>query len=90
MTLSSSKGQRRQALKEFGRVEEHRCRAVRPDVPQLQQHLPVAARLGARSLNAYARYEQGRTTPSVQKLSELLSAVVPDWDFVLIESRTRG
>jgi Helix-turn-helix domain len=50
----------------------------------------VAARLGARSLNAYARYEQGRTTPSVQKLSELLSAVVPDRDFVLVESRTRG
>jgi predicted RNase H-like HicB family nuclease len=50
----------------------------------------VAARLGARSLNAYARYEQGRTTPSVQKLSELLSAVVPDRDFVLVESRARG
>ena len=47
----------------------------------------VSARLGARSLNAYARYEQGRTTPSVQKLSELLSAVVPDRDFVLVESR---
>ena len=50
----------------------------------------VAARLGARSLNAYARYEQGRTAPSVQKLSELLSAVVPDRDFVLVESRARG
>ncbi len=50
----------------------------------------VAARLGARSLNAYARYEQGRTTPSVQKLSDLLSAVVPDRDFVLVESRSRG
>lgn len=47
----------------------------------------VAVRLGARSLNAYARYEQGRTTPSMQKLSELLSAVVPDRDFVLVESR---
>jgi predicted transcriptional regulator len=50
----------------------------------------VASRLGAKSLNAYARYEQGRTTPSVQKLSELLSAVVPDRDFVLAESRARG
>ena len=48
----------------------------------------VAAKLGARSLNAYARYEQGRTTPSVQKLSDLLPAVVPDRDFVLVESRT--
>jgi ribosome-binding protein aMBF1 (putative translation factor) len=49
----------------------------------------IAARLGARSLNAYARYEQGRMKPSVQKLSELLSAVVPDRDFVLVESPTR-
>jgi len=50
----------------------------------------VSARLGAKSLNAYARYEQGRTTPSVQKLSDLLSAVVPNRDFVLVESRARG
>jgi predicted RNase H-like HicB family nuclease len=47
----------------------------------------VAARLGARSLNAYARYEQGRATPSVEKLSQLLSAVIPGRDFVLVESR---
>jgi len=33
---------------------------------------------------------QGRTTPSVQKLWDLLSAVVPDRDFVLVESRARG
>ena len=50
----------------------------------------VSAKLGAKSLNAYARYEQGRTTPSVQKLSDLLSAVVPNRDFVLVESRARG
>ena len=50
----------------------------------------VCARLGARSLNAYARYEHGRATPSVQKLSELLSAVVPDRDFVLVESRAHA
>ncbi len=47
----------------------------------------VATRLGARSLNAYARYEQGRATPSVEKLSQLLSAVIPGRDFVLVESR---
>jgi hypothetical protein len=47
----------------------------------------VARRLGARSLNAYARYEQGRTAPSVQKLSDLLSVVTPGGDFVLVESR---
>ena len=50
----------------------------------------VAARLGARSLNAYARYEQGRSTPSVRKLSELLAAVLPGRDFVIAESRARG
>jgi predicted RNase H-like HicB family nuclease len=50
----------------------------------------VATRLGARSLNAYARYEQGRATPSVKKLSQLLSAVIPGRDFVLVESRASG
>lgn len=48
----------------------------------------VSRRLGARSLNAYARYEQGRSVPTVQKLSELLSAVSPHKDFVLVESQT--
>jgi hypothetical protein len=49
----------------------------------------VAARLGAKSVNAYARYEQGRATPTVQKLSQLFSAVAPGGDFVLVESRAR-
>ena len=48
----------------------------------------VAERLGAKSHNAYARYEQGRAVPSVEKLTELYSAVAPDRDLVLIESRT--
>jgi DNA-binding XRE family transcriptional regulator len=43
----------------------------------------VAKRLGAKSNNAYARYEQGRSTPTIEKLSELLMAVSPDNDFVL-------
>ena len=47
----------------------------------------VASRLGAKSLNAYARYEQGRATPTVQKLSQLFSAVATKGDFVLSESR---
>ncbi|MBN1425913.1 helix-turn-helix transcriptional regulator [Candidatus Fermentibacteria bacterium] len=47
----------------------------------------VAQRMNARSLNAYARYEQGRSVPTVQKLSELVAAVSPDRDFVLVESR---
>ena len=47
----------------------------------------VAARLGTRSLNSYARYEQGRATPTIQKLSQLFSAVAPHGDFVLTESQ---
>lgn len=38
----------------------------------------AAARLGQRSKNAYARYEQGKAMPSVEKLDELLSAIAPD------------
>ena len=51
----------------------------------------VAERLGAKSLNAYARYEQGRSVPTITKLSQLLAAVSEskkDKDFVLTESRT--
>ncbi len=46
----------------------------------------AAKRLGAASHNAYARYEQGRSNPTVDKLSELLYAVCPDADFVIKES----
>ena len=49
----------------------------------------VARRLGARSHNSYARYEQGRSTPTVAKLTQLLKAVSGDRDFVLVESRVR-
>lgn len=35
-------------------------------------------RLGKRSKNAYARYEQGKAMPSVEKLDELLGAIAPD------------
>jgi predicted RNase H-like HicB family nuclease len=47
----------------------------------------VARKLGSKSLNTYARYEQGRTVPTVPKLSELLSAVASGKDFVLTESQ---
>ncbi|MCX7048950.1 MAG: helix-turn-helix transcriptional regulator [Candidatus Sumerlaeota bacterium] len=47
----------------------------------------VAKHLGARSLNAYARYEQGRSVPTISKLTALLAAVAPKKDFVLAESR---
>jgi DNA-binding XRE family transcriptional regulator len=46
----------------------------------------VASRLGARSRNTYARYEQGRSVPSVEKLNELLHAVSPQTDLVITES----
>ena len=46
----------------------------------------AADRLGAKSRNAYARYERGTSTPTLDKLSDLLRAVSPDCDFVLHRS----
>jgi DNA-binding XRE family transcriptional regulator len=46
----------------------------------------VARRLGSRSKTAYARYEQGRSVPTIEKLFELLAAVAPGEDFVFQES----
>jgi hypothetical protein len=43
----------------------------------------AAERLGAKSRNAYARYERGTSVPTVEKLTELLEAVAPGQDFVL-------
>jgi len=42
----------------------------------------VAERLGQRSRNAYARYEQGKVMPTVEKLEQLLQAVAPDFRIV--------
>jgi hypothetical protein len=47
----------------------------------------VAQRLGAKSRNAYARYEQGSTAPTVDKLVELLKAIAPDRDILVDLSR---
>ena len=49
----------------------------------------AATCLGAKSRNAYARYEQGVSVPTVEKLNELLQAVSPDQDFVLDQSIIR-
>ena len=46
----------------------------------------VASRLGMKSRNTYARYEQGYSVPSVEKLNELLHAVCPQTDIVINES----
>ena len=46
----------------------------------------AAQRLGAKSRNAYARYERGVSAPTVEKLDELLRAVAPGRDIVLQQS----
>jgi len=45
----------------------------------------VTRLLGAKSQNTYARYEQGKSVPTVSKLHQLLTAVSSS-DFVLTES----
>jgi len=47
----------------------------------------VTKRLGAKSHNTYARYEQGRSVPTLDKFNLLLSALSEDNDFVLTESQ---
>ena len=46
----------------------------------------AAGRLGAKSRNAYARYERGTSGLTVEKLNELLQAVSSGRDFVLGKS----
>ena len=46
----------------------------------------VASRLGMSSRNTYARYEQGKSVPSVEKLNDLLRAVCPETEIVIGES----
>jgi hypothetical protein len=46
----------------------------------------AAKRLGAKSRNAYARYEQGSSVPTIGKLDELLRAIAPDRDIVIKQS----
>jgi len=50
--------------------------------------MEVSKRLGAKSHNAYARYEQGKSIPTIEKFSQLLSALSPGVDFVLVESQS--
>jgi DNA-binding XRE family transcriptional regulator len=45
----------------------------------------AAKRLGASSRNAYARYEQGKSVPSLKKLADLIEAMTGK-DFVLSEA----
>jgi len=43
----------------------------------------LADRLGEKSVNGVLRYEQGKSMPSLQKLSDILSAIDPSLDPVL-------
>ena len=49
----------------------------------------VSKRLGTKSHNTYARYEQGRSVPTIDKFSLLLSALSEDNDFVVTESQKK-
>ena len=46
----------------------------------------VAKRMGMSSRNAYARYEQGKAMPTIEKLNQLFYAVSPDTDLVIDEA----
>ncbi len=46
----------------------------------------VARRLKQRSRNAYARYEQGQSVPTIEKLDELLAAVGADRTLLIGQS----
>lgn len=46
----------------------------------------AAQRLGVKSRNAYARYEQGVSVPTVEKLDQLLRAIAPDRSIVVHQS----
>jgi predicted RNase H-like HicB family nuclease len=49
--------------------------------------IEVSKRLGAKSHNSYARYEQGKSIPTLEKFGQLIAALSPDNDFVLMESQ---
>jgi hypothetical protein len=49
----------------------------------------VAQRLGAKSRNAYARYERGDSLPTIEKLDQLLQAVSADRELLVGQSRGR-
>lgn len=43
----------------------------------------VANRMGEKSVNGYARYEQGASVPSIEKLEQIMSAIDPKKDVIL-------
>ncbi len=86
-TMASEKGFRVKAYPSTGEVFEIEANRTGTLVALLlrrqreRQGLTLAQaaeRLGQSSPNAYARYEQGRAMPSVEKLEQLLKAIAPD------------
>ncbi len=61
------------------------CRTASPEKRELSglSLAEAAERPGIASRNAYARYEQGKAAPTVEKLCQLLRAVSPEKDLVL-------
>ena len=49
----------------------------------------AAERLGAKSRNAYARYERGESLPTIEKLDQLLHAVSADQELVVDQTSGR-
>jgi transcriptional regulator with XRE-family HTH domain len=45
--------------------------------------MDVARRLKSKSPNAYARYEQGKSVPTVAKLDQLMKAIDPAFEPIL-------
>lgn len=45
--------------------------------------MEVARRLHSKSPNAYARYEQGKSIPTVEKLNQLMKAIDPEFEPIL-------
>ena len=47
----------------------------------------VAQKLGLSSKNSYARYEQGRSVPSLEKLNTLINTLSSNTDFIITQSQ---
>ncbi|MEZ4753185.1 MAG: helix-turn-helix transcriptional regulator [Bdellovibrionota bacterium] len=43
----------------------------------------MASRLGSSSINSFARYEQGKASPTLKKLEQLMTAISPDLEPIL-------
>ncbi len=50
----------------------------------------VSKRLGTKSHNTYARYEQGRSVPTIEKFNQLISVLSEENDIVISESQRKG